>query len=68
MNINLDDLQRLQWAISDVVGFETDNSCGDPECCGGPLYDHDEFADGLKVMAEFGLTYTGVPDAAPHNQ
>jgi len=55
--VTLDDLQRLSDALSDVTGFLTDNSCSDPDCCGGPFYEYRDFEDGLKVLAEFGLEF-----------
>lgn len=55
--VDIDDLQRLSDALSDVTGFLTDNSCSDPDCCGGPFYEVEQYEDGLKVLAEFGLEF-----------
>lgn len=55
--VNIDDLNILYYALSDVIGFITDNSCGDPDCCGGPFYDDEQYEDGLKVLANFGLKF-----------
>jgi len=53
--MTLAELQRLKFAISDVEGYLTDNSCSDPDCCGGPFYERDEYDRGAAVMREFGL-------------
>lgn len=55
--IDLTELQELQWAIDYVVGYETDNSCGDPECCGGPYYEREDYLESLKTLKKFGLRY-----------
>lgn len=55
--LTLSELQALEWAIRYVTGYETDNSCGDPECCGGPYYAYDDYLESLEVMKKFGITY-----------
>lgn len=56
--IDINGLNRLRYALDDVIGYLADNSCGDPECCGGPYYEQDDFDNGVAIMAEFGLKYT----------
>jgi len=55
--LNLTQLQELSWAIDYVVGYETDNGCGDPECCGGPYYNRKDFLEGLNTLKKFGIEY-----------
>ena len=57
MKLNLTQLQELMRAIDYVVGYETDTSCGDPECCGGPYFDRDDYQEELEVLKQFGITY-----------
>jgi hypothetical protein len=47
------ELNILRQAIDDVLGYLSDNSCGDPDCCGGPYYTHDEFEAGMQVINSF---------------
>lgn len=54
--IREEDLQSLSWALDNVHGYLTDNSCSDPDCCGGPHYSEEEYQEGLVTMARFGLT------------
>jgi hypothetical protein len=55
--INLDGLQNLRFALDDVIGYLTDNSCSDPDCCGGPFYELEEYESGLKILQHYGLKY-----------
>ncbi len=55
--LTLEELQELNWAIDYVTGYLTDNSCGDPECCGGPYYNYDDYLENLEVMHKFGIYY-----------
>ena len=57
MNLDLIDLQNLRDALDDVIGYLTDNSCSDPDCCGGPYYDVESFDAGVSVLKNFGLNY-----------
>ncbi len=57
MDVNLDDLQLMQDALRDVVGYLTDNSCCDPDCCGGPFYEYEQFVEGTNILSKFGLVY-----------
>lgn len=51
------ELQELKEALSDVIGYLTDNSCGDPDCCGGPYYTSEEYESGLNTLFKFGIDY-----------
>ena len=55
--LSLSNLQELRYAIDDIVGYETDNSCGDPDCCGGPYYEKEDFDRGVRRLAGYGLKY-----------
>lgn len=54
--LNIAELNALRFALDDVIGYLADNSCGDPECCGGPFYEREDFAGGVKTLESFGLT------------
>ena len=56
MEIDIDGLNALHHALADVIGYLSDNSCGDPDCCGGPFYELDDYERGKRVLAQFGLT------------
>lgn len=55
MKLTIEELQDLNYAISDVIGYLTDNSCSNPECCGGPFYDIEDFGEGLSVLKKYNL-------------
>jgi hypothetical protein len=57
--INIDDLNALANDIPQMLGYLTDNSCGDPDCCGGPFYTTEDFDQGVATLARFGLVYDG---------
>lgn len=50
-------LSDLADAIGDITGYLSDNSCGDPDCCGGPFYDKDQYDEGMKMLESFGLRF-----------
>ena len=50
-------LSDLADAIGNITGYLSDNSCGDPDCCGGPFYDKDQYDEGLKILESFGLRF-----------
>lgn len=50
-------LSDLADAIGNITGYLSDNSCGDPDCCGGPFYDKDQYDEGLKMLESFGLRF-----------
>ena len=54
--IDINDLNRINHALADVIGYLSDNSCGDPECCGGPYYEEGHFDDGVAILEEYGFT------------
>jgi hypothetical protein len=49
------ELNQLRNALDDILGYLTDNSCGDPDCCGGPYYSSSYFDSGAEVLRNFGL-------------
>ena len=53
----LEELQELQDALNDVIGYLTDNSCGDPDCCGGLYYTSKDYESGLSTLFKFGIDY-----------
>ena len=55
--LKLDELQELNWAIDYVTGYLTDNSCSDPECCGGPYFFYEDYLENLEIMKKFGIDY-----------
>lgn len=55
MVADIDALQMLRDAINDVVGYLTDNSCTDPDCCGGPYYTEHEYFSGLQELRKYGI-------------
>lgn len=57
ITLTLSELQELNWAIDYVVGYLTDTSCGDPDCCGGPYYNHEDYLGSLEIMKKFGIAY-----------
>ena len=54
--LNISELNQLRYALDDVIGFLADNSCGDPDCCGGPFYERSQFEDGVRTLETMGLT------------
>jgi len=59
VKVGIYELNKLRTAIEDVLVYLGDNSCGDPECCGGPYYTEQDFNDGLKVLFDYGIEYDG---------
>ena len=53
MRYTIDELNTLRNALNDIIGYLTDNSCGDPDCCGGPYYTDREYEEGLQVLNRF---------------
>lgn len=53
--IDIDTAQDIARALEDVIGFLTDNSCSDPDCCGGPYYTVDQYDKGVETLADYGL-------------
>ena len=58
ISVDLNQLQMIQHAISDIVEYETDNSCGDPECCGGPWGSKEASDEGIDLLRKYGIVYT----------
>lgn len=58
--VSLDDLQTLMQNLSDIIGYLTDNSCSDPDCCGGPYYFMSDFDNAQRfIEAKYGFKYKG---------
>lgn len=55
--LNLEQLTELLYAMQDVHGYMTDNSCGDPDCCGGPFYTEAGYDAAAEIMHKYGLSY-----------
>ena len=55
MKLNIEQMRELEYALYDVVGYMTDNSCGDKDCCGGPFYTLEGYQAGVEVLAKYGL-------------
>jgi hypothetical protein len=54
--LDIGELNDLRAALDDVIGYLADNSCGDPDCCGGPYYERPDFEDGVRTLEAFGMT------------
>lgn len=57
--LSLDELNKLSWAIEEMVGYLTDNSCSDPECCGGPYYTEQDFKEAESLLKRYNLEWDG---------
>jgi len=55
--MNLQEMQEVINAMNDIVGYETDTSCGDPECCGGPYYEREDYEAAIVFLRRFGIEY-----------
>lgn len=55
MKLTIEKLTELEHAISDAVGFLTDNSCSDPDCCGGPYYTRKEYNEARNTLKKYGI-------------
>lgn len=53
------ELTEIKYALDDLHGYETDNSCSDPDCCGEPFYTIEQFEDAKAVLSKYGITYLG---------
>lgn len=56
---DLKELTEIKYALDDIHGYETDNSCSDPDCCGGPYYTIEQFEDAKIVLSRHGIEYVG---------
>lgn len=55
--LSLGELQDLEAGLADVIGYLTDNSCCDPDCCGGPYYSGKDFDEGVAILKKYGIKY-----------
>ena len=49
------ELNQLGRSIEEVLGYSSDNSCSDPDCCGGPFYDIQDYVDGVELLRDYGI-------------
>jgi hypothetical protein len=49
----INELIHLRDAIDTVLGYISDTSCGDPECCGGPYYSDEEFVIAKDIVENY---------------
>lgn len=57
-----DDINALRNALDDLIGYVADNSCSDPDCCGGPYYEKADFERAEALLAEYGIKWNGSTD------
>lgn len=55
--LTYEEVDELKWALSDIEGYLTDNSCGDPDCCSGPYYTAQEFNEAVTTLNKFNLDF-----------
>lgn len=60
--ITWDQLYELANAIEQITGYASDNSCGDPDCCGGPFYEKKDFDRAEELLASYGLKWNGTTE------
>lgn len=60
--INVYQLGDIVHRLNQLHGYLTDNSCSDPDCCGGPFYDEQDYTDGIAMLKELGLEYDPTKD------
>lgn len=60
--INVYQLGDIVYSLNQLHGYLTDNSCSDPDCCGGPFYDEQDYTDGIAMLKELGLEYDPTKD------
>lgn len=57
MRYTISALFELKYALGDVLDYLTDNSCGDPDCCGEPYVDQKSYEDGVETLRKYGITF-----------
>lgn len=57
ITLNLDAVREVNYAIDDLYGYLTDNSCGDPDCCGGPYYTEEDFKRASAILLKHGIEF-----------
>ena len=55
MTLSIEDAYDLMRNIDDVIMYLTDNSCGDEECCGGPLVSYEDFTEARDALKQLGI-------------
>lgn len=53
------EIWALREALSDFTGYVSDNSCNDPDCCGGPFYEKADFERAETLLARYGIKWNG---------
>lgn len=53
--LSLEAAQEVSYAIDYIIGHATDNSCADPDCCGGPYYDDATAAEYAEILLAWGI-------------
>lgn len=51
------EIWALKQALDDFTGYVSDNSCSDPDCCGGPFYDIDDYNRAKALLAGYWLKW-----------
>ena len=57
IELTYEDVSELKWALSDIEGYLSDNSCSDPDCCSGPYYTLEDVANAVAILNKFGLDF-----------
>lgn len=57
VKLTYEEVSELGQALQDIEGYLTDNSCTDPECCGGPYYTVEDVRNANVVLNKFGLEF-----------
>ena len=55
--LTYEEVSELKWALSDIEGYLTDNSCSDPDCCSGPYYTVEDVGQATAILNKFGLDF-----------
>lgn len=56
ITIPLSLVQPLIWSLEDVFQYLTDNSCGDPDCCGEILTTENDYKEAVNSLESLGIT------------
>ena len=56
------EIWALREALFDLTGYVADNSCNDPDCCGGPYYEKADLERAEALLAKYGIEWNGKTD------
>lgn len=56
------EISAIRNALDDFIGYVSDNSCADPDCCGGPYYEQSDFDNAAALLAKYGIEWNGKTD------